>query len=99
MYRFSFVRSVLAVVAWLSAGGTVRAATAPACDFSPVNQYNLQVSAGFWNPIIRYVSQKSGVRLNLKLGRTQAPLSFVAASDADHAGYRAFYADPPPTLR
>jgi len=86
MYRFSFVHSVLAVVAWLSAGGTVRAATAPTYDFSPVNQYNLQVSAGFWNPIIRYVSQKSGVRLNLKLGRTQADTtSYVLAREVDFA--------------
>jgi phosphonate transport system substrate-binding protein len=86
MYRFFFVRSVLAVVAWLSAGGTVRAATVPTYDFSPVNQYNLQVSAGFWNPIIRYVSQKSGVRLNLKLGRTQADTtSYVLAREVDFA--------------
>jgi phosphonate transport system substrate-binding protein len=46
------------------------AADAPVYHFSPVNQYNLQVSARFWNPIVRYVSHKSGVRLNLKLGRT-----------------------------
>jgi phosphonate transport system substrate-binding protein len=86
MYRFFFVRSVLAVVAWLSAGGTVRAATVPTYDFSPANQYNLQVSAGFWNPIIRYVSQKSGVRLNLKLGRTQADTtSYVLAREVDFA--------------
>jgi len=31
------------------------APTAPVYNFSPVNQYNLQVSASFWNPIVRYV--------------------------------------------
>lgn len=55
-------------------------------NFSPVNQYNLQVSAGFWNPIIRYVSARSGVRLNLKLGRTSADTtSYVLAREVDFA--------------
>jgi phosphonate transport system substrate-binding protein len=55
-------------------------------NFSPVNQYNLKVSASFWNPIIRYVSEKSGVRLNLKLGRTSADTtSYVLAREVDFA--------------
>jgi phosphonate transport system substrate-binding protein len=54
--------------------------------FSPVNQYNVQVSAGFWNPIIRYVSARSGVTLNLKLGRTSADTtSYVLAHEVDFA--------------
>jgi phosphonate transport system substrate-binding protein len=54
--------------------------------FSPVNQYNLKVSASFWNPIIRYVSARSGVRLNLKLGRTSADTtSYVLAREVDFA--------------
>jgi phosphonate transport system substrate-binding protein len=62
------------------------AAEPPTYNFSPVNQYNLQVSASFWNPIIRYVSGKSGVRLNLKLGRTSADTtSFVLAREVDFA--------------
>jgi phosphonate transport system substrate-binding protein len=86
MYRPYFVRPLLAVVACLSAAGAVLAAPPPAYNFSPVNQYNLQVSAGFWNPIIRYVSQKSGVRLNLKLGRTSADTtSYVLAREVDFA--------------
>lgn len=61
-------------------------AAAPSYNFSPVNQYNLQVSASFWNPIIRYVSAKSGVRLNLKLGRTSADTtSFILAREVDFA--------------
>jgi len=69
----------------------VMAAPAPAAEppiynFSPVNQYNLQVSASFWNPIVRYVSHKSGVRLNLKLGRTSADTtSYVLAREVDFA--------------
>jgi phosphonate transport system substrate-binding protein len=85
MHRSFFVRSAVAAVAALLAAGAACAET-PAYNFSPVNQYNLQVSAGFWNPIIRYVSQKSGVRLNLKLGRTSADTtSYVLAREVDFA--------------
>ncbi len=66
--------------------GPAAAAATPTYNFSPVNQYNLQVSASFWNPIVRYVSGKSGVHLNLKLGRTSADTtSFVLAKEVDFA--------------
>jgi phosphonate transport system substrate-binding protein len=69
-----------------SSAGTATAAAAPVYQFSPVNQYNLKLSAGFWNPIVRYVSNKSGVRLNLKLGRTSADTtSFVLTREVDFA--------------
>jgi len=86
MHRLTIVRLVPAVLAGLLAAGAARAGEAPAYNFSPVNQYNLQVTANFWNPIIRYVSEKSGVRLNLKLGRTSADAtSHVLAREADFA--------------
>ena len=31
--------------------------------FSPVNQYGINVTAAYWNPIIAWVSEKSGVPL------------------------------------
>lgn len=40
--------------------------------FSPVNQFDINLTAAYWNPIIQYVSEKSGVRLTLKIGRTSA---------------------------
>lgn len=80
-----FPKAGLAALAFCLAAGAA-AAEPPAYNFSPVNQYNLQVSAGFWNPIIHYVSNKSGVRLNLKLGRTSADTtSFVLAREVDFA--------------
>lgn len=79
-------KACLVFVASLLCAHAAVAAEPPVYNFSPVNQYNLQVSAGFWNPIIRYVSQKSGVRLNLKLGRTSADTtSFVLAREVDFA--------------
>ena len=86
MVRPLIVRLVPAVLAGVLAAGAARAADMPVYHFSPVNQYNLQVSASFWNPIIRYVSSRSGVPLDLKLGRTQADTtSYVLAREVDFA--------------
>jgi phosphonate transport system substrate-binding protein len=87
--RRARLASLLAAVSLflsLSVHGACAAAAPPAYNFSPVNQYNLQVSASFWNPIMRYVSERSGVRLNLKLGRTSADTtSFILAREVDFA--------------
>ncbi|NIA52599.1 phosphate/phosphite/phosphonate ABC transporter substrate-binding protein [Massilia sp. TW-1] len=81
-----FAHSVLALAAVVFFAGAARAAESPSYNFAPVNQYSPQVSASFWNPIIEYVSKKSGVRLNLKLGRTSADaMSYVLAREADFA--------------
>ncbi len=52
--------------------------------FSPVNQYGIKLTAEYWNPIIDYVSEKSGVRLILKIGRTSADTtSYVLAQEVE----------------
>lgn len=68
----------------------VLAATLPApaaaaeYSFSPVNQASIPLTAGYWNPIIAYVSEKSGVKLNLKIGRTSADTTaYVLAQEVD----------------
>jgi len=54
--------------------------------FSPVNQYDINLTAAYWNPIISYVSEKSGVKLILKIGRTSADTtSYVLAREVDFA--------------
>jgi phosphonate transport system substrate-binding protein len=40
--------------------------------FSPVNQYDIPLMAAYWNPIVQYVSDKSGVKLTLRIARTSA---------------------------
>lgn len=61
-----------------------RAADAPAYRFSPVNQYGINVTAAYWNPIIAYVSEKSGVPLQLKIGRTSADTTaYVLAQEVE----------------
>jgi phosphonate transport system substrate-binding protein len=53
-------------------------------NFSPVNQFGIQLTAAYWNPIIAYVSEKSGVKLNLKIGRTSADTtSYVLAKEVE----------------
>lgn len=53
-------------------------------QFSPVNQYGINLTAAYWNPIINYVSAKSGVKLQLKIGRTSADTtSYVLAQEVE----------------
>lgn len=53
-------------------------------NFSPVNQWDIKLTAAYWNPIIGYVSEKSGVKLNLKIGRTSADTtSYVLANEVE----------------
>lgn len=52
--------------------------------FSPVNQWNIELTAKYWNPIIEYVSRKSGVKLELKIGRTSADTtSYVLTNEVE----------------
>ena len=52
--------------------------------FSPVNQYGISLTAAYWNPIIAWVSERSGVKLALKIGRTSADTtSYVLAQEVE----------------
>lgn len=52
--------------------------------FSPVNQWDINKTAAYWNPIIQYVSDKSGVKLQLKIGRTSADTtSYVLTQEVE----------------
>jgi len=52
--------------------------------FSPVNQYDINLTAAYWNPIIQYVSESSGVKLSLKIGRTSADTTaYVLAQEVE----------------
>lgn len=54
--------------------------------FSPVNQWDINRTASYWNPIIQYVSEKSGVPLQLKIGRTSADTTaYVLAQEVEFA--------------
>jgi len=81
--------------------------------FSPVNQYGIEITARYWNPIIDYVSNKSGVKLQLKIGRTSADTTaYVLANEVDfvfsnhlfsperdHLGWKVFGKRNSPAIR
>ncbi|WP_428510219.1 phosphate/phosphite/phosphonate ABC transporter substrate-binding protein [Roseateles sp.] len=60
------------------------AADEPSYRFSPVNQASIALTADYWNPIMAYVSEKAGVRLVLKIGRTSADTTaYVLAQEVE----------------
>ena len=60
------------------------AQAADAYRFSPVNQWDIAKTAAYWNPIINCVSDRSGVRLELKIGRTSADTTaYVLAQEVE----------------
>jgi phosphonate transport system substrate-binding protein len=68
----------------LALGSPLAQAQTATYNFSPVNQYDINLTAAYWNPIIAYVSEKSGVKLNLKIGRTSADTtSYVLAKEVE----------------
>lgn len=83
---FHGLRSVLlaGLVTLLSVSSMNVRAETPSYNFSPVNQHDINLTAAYWNPIISYVSEKSGVKLNLKIGRTSADTtSYVLAKEVE----------------
>lgn len=77
-------RTFLVALAGLTTLTPTLAANDEGYSFSPVNQYGISVTAAYWNPIIGYVSEKSGVKLQLKIGRTSADTTaYVLAKEVD----------------
>jgi phosphonate transport system substrate-binding protein len=78
--------SIVFACSLLLMGHRASAEERPGYQFSPVNQYGINLTAEYWNPIIDYVSEKSGVRLTLKIGRTSADTTtMLLAKEADFA--------------
>jgi len=78
--RRQFARVATLATAFLGVAATAQ----PVYHFSPVNQHSLQLSAAYWNPIVQYVSEKSGVKLSLKIGRTSADTTaYVLANEVE----------------
>ncbi len=78
------VRRLLILLLGCLALANLAFAQSPVYRFSPVNQWDINKTAAYWNPIIRYVSEKSGVRLELKIGRTSADTTaYVLAQEVE----------------
>lgn len=82
--RFAGSLGLALVTLFMGLGSASSQAQGPTYNFSPVNQYDIKLTAAYWNPIIAYVSEKSGVQLNLKIGRTSADTtSYVLAKEVE----------------
>jgi phosphonate transport system substrate-binding protein len=83
MYLKSYVGSFVALLScFLLMSGVIAQETV--YRYSPVNQWDINKTAAYWNPIIQYVSEKSGVKLQLKIGRTSADTtSYVLAQEVE----------------
>lgn len=77
-------RFILSCITAIALVASAFAQEAPSYRFSPVNQWDINKTAAYWNPIINYISEKSGVRLQLKIGRTSADTtSYVLAQEVE----------------
>lgn len=75
---------VAAAAAWVAMAPVHASAKEKEYSFSPVNQYGIELTAKYWNPIIAHVSAKSGVKLQLKIGRTSADTTaYVLANEVE----------------
>ena len=55
--------SLLALVALVAPTSALAQGAAGEYRFSPVNQFGIKLAAAYWNPIVDYVSDKSGVKM------------------------------------
>ena len=55
---------------WIVLTSAVRAEKEQTYYFGVLNQRSVLLTAEYWNPILRYVSERSGVPLELKMGKT-----------------------------
>jgi phosphonate transport system substrate-binding protein len=74
-------RAGLALAAVVALGSTARAEEQPYA-FNVLNQRSIALTSQYWNPILIYVSKKSGVPLELKLARTVKEANALAEQGA-----------------
>jgi phosphonate transport system substrate-binding protein len=70
----TLTRLLLFAAAWLLAA----TASAQALRFGVVNQRSPQLTAQYWNPILEHVSRKSGVALELQIGKSAPDTTAMA---------------------
>jgi len=93
-------RLIVLAVAWLAAA----CASAQALRFGVLNQRSPQLTAQYWNPILDHVRRKSGVTLELHIGKSAPETTAMAvrgdldlyytnhlfSTDRDRLGWRVF---------
>lgn len=74
------------------------AANSPARSFGVLNQRSEALTARYWKPILTYISNKSGVRLELKMGKT-AMDSFRMAGNGEFDYLYSYHIFAPANLK
>ena len=83
----------LALAAVMALGSTGTAAE-EAYKFNVLNQRSVALTAQYWNPILMYVSKKSGVPLELKLAKTTKEANALAEQGHYHFLYTNHFFTP-----
>jgi phosphonate transport system substrate-binding protein len=87
-------RAVLALAALATFGSAAHAAEEQPYAFNVLNQRSIALTSQYWNPILIYVSKKSGVPLELKLARTTKEANALAEQGAYHFLYTNHFFTP-----
>ena len=86
-------RAAFALVLSVSAASTAYAAD-EAYAFNVLNQRSVALTSQYWNPILLYVSKKSGVPLELKLAKTTREANALAEQGQYHFLYTNHFFTP-----
>jgi phosphonate transport system substrate-binding protein len=74
--------AAIALAALLTFGSAAHAAEEQPYAFNVLNQRSIALTSQYWNPILIYVSKKSGVPLELKLAKTTKEANALAEQGA-----------------
>ena len=88
------IRYALAILAAAAAMHSPGAAAQEAYAFYVLHQRTVALTAQYWNPILTYVSRKSGVPLDLKLAKTAKEGNDAAESGQYHFLYTNHFFTP-----
>ena len=86
-------RAALGLAALLMLGSNAGAQEQPYA-FNVLNQRSVALTSQYWNPILIYVSKKSGVPLELRLARTTKEANALAEQGAYHFLYTTHFFTP-----
>ncbi len=91
--KTGFIQAILLLAAALATPSPAPAAD-QALYFNVLNQRSIALTARYWNPILGYVTEKSGVPLELKLSKTTKENNAIAEKGAFHFLYTNHFFTP-----
>ena len=87
MKRKTFLGLISALSLLVASGAQAQSAPEKAYAFHVLNQRSISLTAQYWNPILSYVTKKTGVPLELKLSKTAQEGNTLAEKGAYHFLY------------